>query len=150
MSHSYTNLLYHIVFATKDRRPWVDAAVAERLHPYLGAGVRGEQGTALAINGTADHVHILARLRQDQALSEVVRAIKANSSKWVHGTFRSHRTFAWQTGYGAFSVSESQAARVAAYIRDQERHHRRRTFEEEFRDLLKRNGIPFDPDRLWR
>ncbi len=149
MAHSYTNLLYHIVFSTKDRRPLIEPAIAGRLHEYLGGGVRGEGGAALAINGTADHVHILAHLRQDKTLSDVLRSINANSSKWVKETFATQQGFAWQSGYGAFTVSESQVERVGAYIRDQETHHRRQTFEEEFAALLKAHGIAFDPKYVW-
>ena len=149
MAHSYTNLLYHIVFATKDRCPCIESPIAGRLHAYLAGGIRAEGGTPIIINGTADHVHMLARLRQDKALSEVLRGIKAHSSKWVHDTFPSHPQFAWQRGYGAFTVSESQGERVRSYIADQERHHRRTTFEDEFLALLNAHGIAFDPDYIW-
>ncbi len=149
MAHSYTNLLYHIVFATKDRRPLIEPAIATRLHAYLGGGIRGEGGTALIINGTPDHVHILARLRQDKALSDVVRSIKANTSKWVHQALSSLQSFAWQTGYGAFTVSESQGEKVRRYILDQEAHHRKTTFEEEFVALLRAHGVSFDPSYVW-
>ena len=148
MPHSYTSVLYHIVFATKGRRALLKPPVAERLHAYLGGGIREEGGTVLVINGTADHVHILARLRQNKALSDVVRSIKANASKWVHETFPSHRAFAWQNGYGAFTVSESQVPRVQRYIEKQEEHHRQTTFDEEFVTLLRLHGISFDPQYL--
>src|SRR5262249_38955879 len=87
MSRSYTNLLYHLVFSTKERQPTLDAAVRPRLWEYLGGAIRGEGGIALLVNGMADHVHILAKLRQDKAVSDVLRAIKANSSGWIHDTF---------------------------------------------------------------
>ena len=149
MGHSYTNLLYHIVFATKGRRPLLKAPTAERLHAYIGGGIRDEGGTALIVNGTPDHVHILARLRQDKALSDVVRGIKANASKWIHQTFASQRSFAWQAGYGAFTVSESQVERVRRYVVEQEVHHRKRSFEEEFAALLTAHGIALDTDHVW-
>jgi len=149
MAHSHTNLLYHIVFSTKDRRPLLAPAIAERLHAYIGGGIGAEGGRAVIVNGTADHVHMLARLRQDQALSDLLRGIKACSSKWIHETFPGQHRFAWQSGYAAFTVSESQAERVSAYIRNQEAHHRRKTFEEEFVALLKAHGIAFDPAHLW-
>ncbi|MFQ5491009.1 MAG: IS200/IS605 family transposase [Phycisphaerae bacterium] len=148
MGHSYTNLLYHIVFATKDRRPWLVPPIATRLHAYLGGGIRDEGGTALIVNGTADHVHILARLRQDKALSDVIRSIKANASKWIHQTFAPQRSFAWQAGYGAFTVSESQVEKVRRYIADQEIHHCKRSFDEEFAALLRAHGISLDANRL--
>ncbi len=149
MGHSYTNLLYHIVFSTKDRRPFIEPTFAHRLHTYLAGGIRAEGGSAIIVNGTPNHVHILARLRQDKTLSDVLRSIKAHSSKWIHGTFAVHERFLWQSGYGAFTVSESQAERVRSYIQDQETHHRRTTFEEEFVSLLKAHHIAFDPKYIW-
>jgi len=148
MGHSYTNLLYHIVFATKDRRPLLMPPIAARLHAYLGGGIRDEGGTALIVNGTPDHVHILAGLRQDKALSDVIRSIKANASKWIHQTFASQRSFAWQTGYGAFTVSEPQVEKVRRYIVDQEIHHRKKSFEEEFAALLRAHGVSLDANHM--
>ena len=149
MAHSHTNLLYHIVFSTKDRRSLIEPTFAERLHTYLGGGIRAEGGSAIIVNGTPNHIHILARLRQDKTLSDVLRSIKAHSSKWIHETFAADERFAWQSGYGAFTVSESQAERVRSYIQDQERHHQRTTFEEEFVSLLTAHHIAFDPAFLW-
>src|SRR4051794_31824669 len=103
MPHSYTNLLHHIVFATKDRWPWLDAEFRGRVHEFLGAGIRKEGfGTSLIINGTADHVHILARVRPDRTVSEMMQKIKGNSSGWIGRTFRI-ADFHWQPGYSAFS-----------------------------------------------
>jgi putative transposase len=150
MAHSYTNLLYHIVFSTKERRPWIGADIADKLHAYLGGGVRSEGGTALIVNGQPDHIHILARMRQDKSLSELLRGIKANSSKWIHESFPSHQAFVWQAGYSAFTVSQSQLERVRTYIANQPEHHRRRTFEEELTALLRAHGIAFDPQHVWQ
>jgi len=116
---SYTNLLYHFVFSTKRREPSLHADLRPRLYEYLGGGIRDEKGIALAINGMADHVHILAKLRQDKAVSDMLRGIKANSSGWIHRTSPDLERFAWQEGYGAFSVSQSQVERVKEYIRHQ-------------------------------
>jgi REP element-mobilizing transposase RayT len=149
MPHSYTQLLYHIVFSTKHREPLLGPSVLPRLCEYLGGAVRGEGGTALIINRMPDHIHILARLRQDVALSDVLRAIKANSSGWVHDTLPELNAFAWQTGYGAFSVSTSQAVTVRRYIERQQEHHRRRTYQEEFVAFLKAHGIEYDERYLW-
>jgi REP-associated tyrosine transposase len=147
--HSYTKLLYHLVFSTKHREPFLGPSVLPRLGEYLGGAVRGEGGTALIINGMPDHIHILARLRQDAALSDVLRAIKANSSGWVHETFPELGGFAWQSGYGAFTVSASQAETVRRYIERQQEHHRRRTFQEEFLALLNAHGIDYGERYLW-
>jgi len=149
MPHSYHNLIYHIVFGTKEFRPWLDADVAPRVHEYLGGTVRAVGGVSLGINGVADHVHVLARLRQDKAVSDVLRDIKANSSGWIHRTFPELDGFAWQGGYGAFTVSKSQVRRVQEYIGGQAEHHKRTTFQEEFVKLLQAHGVEFDERYLW-
>ena len=144
MSSSYCNLLYHIVFSTKDREPWLAASIRSRVHTYLGGAIRGEAGIALIINGTADHVHILAKLRQDKALSKTIGELKANSSGWISRTFGGAMGFAWQEGYGAFTVSESQVPKVRRYIERQEEHHRTVSFFEELKVILRAHGLPFD------
>ena len=149
MSHSFTNLLYHLVWSTKMREPCLTAEVRPQLFAYLGGLVRDEGGIALIVNGVEDHVHVLAKLRQDKALSAVVRAIKANSSGWIHRKFAALACFAWQTGYGAFSVSYSQVEVVREYIAKQEEHHCGRTYQDEFRAFLRRNGIDFTEEDLW-
>jgi REP element-mobilizing transposase RayT len=149
MGHSDANLLYHIVFSTKNRHPWLEATLTPRLFEYMGGVVRAEGGILLAINGMPDHNHILAKLRQDQAVSEVVRAIKANSSGWVHRTFPDLESFHWQTGYGVFSVSHSQVKTVRQYIANQETHHATMTFQDEFRKFLRKHGIEFDEQDVW-
>ena len=149
MGHSYTNLLYHIVFSTKERRPWLDNEISVRLYEYLGGAIRSEGGTSMGINGCADHVHLLAKLRQDKAVSDVLRTIKANSSGWIHHTFADARGFGWQAGYGAFSVSQSQVDTVRRYIGNQQEHHTRLSFKEEFIALLEANEIEYDVRYLW-
>jgi REP element-mobilizing transposase RayT len=149
MSHSFTNLLYHIVFSTKERNCWLSAEVRPRLFAYLGGLIREQGGIALAINGMPEHVHLLAKLRQDEAVSNVVRAVKANSSGWIHRTFAGLSQFAWQTGYGAFTVSQSQVERVRVYIARQEEHHRNRPYQDEFRSLLRAHDIDFTEEELW-
>jgi len=149
MSQSYCNLLYHMVFSTKRRRPVIEPELERRLLPYLGGALRNEGGTALEVNATPDHVHILAALSQNKAVADVLRAIKANSSGWIHNTFPESSDFAWQAGYGAFSVSESQVEKVRGYIRRQKEHHRHRSFKEEFVALLDAHGIEYDERYLW-
>ena len=144
MSASYCNLLYHIVFSTKNREPWLTSEVRSRTHQYLGGAIRDEKGIAIAINGTADHVHILAKLRQDKAIAKLIGELKANSSGWISRTFKGAAGFAWQEGYGAFTVSESMAPAVRRYIERQEERHRNVSFLEEFKTLLKAHGLPFD------
>jgi putative transposase len=149
MPQSYTQLLYHIVYSTKDRQPWLIPPIRERLYPYLGGAIRDEGGTALCIGGVDDHIHILARLRQDKAISAVIGAIKANSSGWIHREFSDLASFAWQAGYGAFTVSKSQQHRVGAYIEKQEEHHRRKPFKEKLIALLDAHQIEYDERYLW-
>jgi REP-associated tyrosine transposase len=149
MPHSYTRLYYHVVFSTKNRERRLDRELRERLFPFLGGGIRDEGGTALIINGVEDHVHILARLRADRALADVLRNIKSISSGWIHHKFPSLAAFAWQTGYGAFTVSMSQIERVRLYIANQEEHHRVQTYQDEFIALLRAHEIEFDERYLW-
>jgi putative transposase len=141
MSSSYCNLLYHIVFSTERREPWLISEIRSRTHEYLGGAIRSEGGVAMIINGTADHVHILAKLRQDKAVAKLIGELKANSSGWISRTFQDA---AGQEGYSAFTVSESQVSKVHHYIERQEEHHRSVSFLEEFKVLLKVNGLPFD------
>lgn len=144
---SYTNLVYHIVYATKERAPLITSTLRPRLHEYLGGTVRGLSGVALEINGTADHVHVLARMRPTISVSEFLSKLKSASSSWAKRQTRGR--FAWQARFGAFTVSESQVERVRKYIRDQEAHHRTLSFEEELKALLLAHRIDFEEKYLW-
>jgi REP element-mobilizing transposase RayT len=144
---SYTNLLYHIVYATKERAPLIANTLRPRLHEYLGGTVRGLDGIALEVNGTNDHVHVLAKLRPTISVSEFLSKLKSASSGWAKR--QTNGRFAWQARFGAFTVSESQVHRVRLYIRNQEEHHRKQSFEEEFKALLKAHRIDFDETHLW-
>ncbi len=144
---SHTNLLYHIVFATKERAPLITDALSSRLHEYLGGIIRNLNGTALEINGVADHVHLLACLPPTIAISDFMSKLKANSSSWAKA--QTNGSFAWQSRYGAFTVSESQIERVRSYIRHQEGHHRQTRFEDEYKSLLRAHRIEFDEAHLW-
>ena len=148
MPQSYTQLLYHIVFSTKGREPWLKE-IRSRVHSYLGGGIRDEKGTPLCIGGVDDHVHILARLRQDKAISAVIGGIKAASSGWIHREFPTLPHFDWQDGYSAFTVSKSQSDIVRRYIDNQEEHHTKRNFKEELIILLDAHEIDYDPKYLW-
>ena len=148
MSKTYTNLLYHIVFSTRERRPLITREKQARLYEYVGGIVRGLGGISLAIGGIEDHLHLLAKLRPDKALSSVLRDLKANSSGWMHDVFPEVRDFSWQNGYGAFTVSASQIPYVEKYILNQEIHHRKRSFRDEFVEMLIVK-IEFDQRFLW-
>lgn len=150
MAHTFSQVLVHFVFSTKGHAALLDAEVKEELIPYLGGAVRDMGGKALAINGPFDHIHVLASMPMTVAMADFMRDLKANSSGWVHRRYPKLAQFAWQRGYGAFSVSESNRKTVQAYIANQEEHHRRVTFKEEFLNLLKRHGIEYDERYLWR
>ncbi len=144
---SYTNLLYHIVFGTKSRLPLITAELKPRLHEYLGGTVRGLEGTAFEINGMNDHVHLLVKLKTTHRLDYFLRDLKANSSKWAKT--ETNGKFEWQRRYGAFTVSESQFPIVQNYIRNQEAHHTKFDFKQEFETLLRSNGLAID-EYLWK
>ena len=149
MPQSYTCLHYHLVFSTKNRVPAITPEIRPRLWEYLGGIVRGHGGVAIQVGGTEDHVHLLVTLRQQPALSEFMRELKAASSGWVHDTFPDVGDFWWQAGYGAFTVSHSGIDAVKAYIADQEEHHKTRSFKDEFLALLVKHEIEFDEEYLW-
>jgi REP element-mobilizing transposase RayT len=146
--HSFSSSLHHCVFATKKRETWLTPAIRERLWPYLGGVARANGMKALAIGGVADHVHILLSLPATMAISKAMQLLKGNSSKWIHESFPGLRQFAWQQGYGAFSIGISGIEETSAYIRDQEEHHRTKTYREEVIAFLERHGLPFDDAML--
>src|SRR5690606_16941661 len=125
MAHSYSKLLYHIVFASKRRSPALLPAMRARLIPYIGGILRERNGALIAGNGVEDHIHLLARLSPRYAVADVVRDVKSNTSRWMRRTFVEATAFEWQAGYGGFTVSQSAAPRVEEYIRNQEEHHRK-------------------------
>jgi len=144
MATTFANLLYHIVFSTKDRRPSITAGIQENLYEYMGGILRGEGGILLEIGGVSDHVHLLVKLKTDISVSETLKKIKGKSSKWLNERSGATDRFEWQAGYGAFSVSASVAGKVRTYIRNQEEHHRRVSFKDELISLLERHGIDYD------
>ena len=147
MARTYTKLIYHIVFSTKERIPLIAPEIRDRLYEYIGGVIRGEKGSLMEIGGMPDHVHILARFGAAIAVSEMLKRIKGSSSHWLSqetGTW-----FAWQNGYGAFSVSESQVAAVRNYIQQQEEHHKRISFKDELISLLRKHRIEFDEGDLF-
>lgn len=145
MSHAYVSNLMHCVFSTKEREPFIDIELESRLWPYVGSIARENKIKALAIGGTMDHMHTLLSLPSKMDVAKAVQLIKGGSSKWIHDSFSDQRQFAWQEGYGAFSVSASQLKRVVAYIEEQKEHHRKRTFQEEFLEFLNKHKVDYDP-----
>jgi len=149
MPSTCCKLLYHIVFSTKRREPMITPALREELYLYIAGIVRGQNGLLLEIGGMADHLHIVVQFGPDVSVSAIVRLVKANSSKWTNERPGQAGRFAWQRGYGAFTVSLSQINAVRRYVRGQEEHHRQRTFQEEFVSFLRRHGIEYDERYLW-
>ena len=149
MATSLVKVLVHVVFSTKHRAPLIDPTLRSDLYPYMAGIVRRKGATLLALGGMPDHVHVLLRLKADTALADLVRALKAGSSKWAHERPEAIPAFAWQTGYAGFSVSHSMERAVRSYILNQEEHHRRASFEEELVALLKRHEMDFKPDYLF-
>jgi REP element-mobilizing transposase RayT len=148
MPSTHLSLHYHVVFSTKSREPVIAQTWREPLHAYLGRVIGNVDAVPEIVGGTADHVHLLLGLRATHSLAEVVRRVKAVSSGWVHEEIKVP-AFAWQEGYGAFTVSSSQRRTVYDYISRQEEHHRRRTFQEEYLELLQRSGVEYDERYLW-
>jgi putative transposase len=148
MPSTHISLHLHLVFSTKERKPLIAGEWRDRLHAYLGGIVKGLGGVPLAIGGTEDHVHLLVGLNSSHRLDYFMRDLKADSSEWVHKEI-GQRMFGWQKGYGAFSVSPSNIEAVKRYVINQERHHRRKTFQEEYVALLKSSRVEYDERYLW-
>jgi REP element-mobilizing transposase RayT len=149
MAGTYTKLYYHIVFSTKHRRPLITPNIENDLHRYLQGVVEGIGGTPIEVNGAADHVHILALLPPKIAVSDALRDIKANSSKWLHDSRDDYGGFRWQDGFAAFTVSKSVVETVREYIRNQKRHHVEWNYQAELLELLNRHEVEYDERYLW-
>jgi putative transposase len=149
MPGTYTKLYYHIVFSTKNRQPFINAGVESEFHKYMAGMIRGIDGSCIEINGMPDHVHLLTIFPPKIAVSDALRTIKANSSKWVHETKPALAHFGWQDGFAAFTVSKSQIEPVRQYIRDQKNHHRERDFKAELIGLLDKHEVEYEDRYLW-
>jgi REP element-mobilizing transposase RayT len=145
VAHTYTNILIHALFSTKDRHPWLNLEVKAELFPYLGGAINHLGGQSVLVNGPADHVHLLFVQPASISLADLMEKVTAKSSGWVKKRWPNCEGFAWQTGYTAFSVSKSQAQRVKQYIENQEEHHRRVSLQEELVAFLQKQGIAYDP-----
>jgi putative transposase len=149
MPQSLSSVLVHIIFATKNREPFITAEIEPQLHAYLAAVLRECDSPALLINGTRDHVHILCSVSRKTALADLVEEAKKRSSKWMKMKGSAYRNFRWQAGYGAFSIGRSNVEALKKYIAGQKEHHRRRTFEDEYRAFLEKYGVDFDERYVW-
>lgn len=144
MSGTFHQMLFHVVFSTKGRAPWIAEGVAERLYPYIGGIVRSEKGVLLDIGGIEDHVHLYFRWRPDASISDLMRTVKSRSSKWIHDGYPELRGFAWQEGYSVFSVSKSRETSVKSYIAGQREHHKKVDFRAELLRILHAHDMKFD------
>ena len=144
MANTYTSLHYHVVVSTNNGQPFLIEPIRERLFAYLGGIARENGMNALELGGVADHVHLLLSIPASLAVSKAVQVIKGGSSHWVKETFLNMIDFAWQDGYAAFTVSQSQLDNVQSYIRSQPEHHRNKAFAEEYRAFLARHRIEYD------
>ncbi len=147
MSHTHSNLLSHIVFSTQGHLPLINSEIKSELFAYMGGLVKKLKGKPIIINGMSDHVHMLILLPPNVHLSETMRLVKANSSRWIKERFG--KKFAWQKGFGAFSVSRSNVDAVVRYIQNQEQHHTKFDFKMEFVSLLDKNHVEYDEKYLW-
>jgi putative transposase len=149
MANTYTCLHYHLVFSTKNREPWITADAEERVWAYLGGIAKENEMTPIRIGGIEDHLHVLVGAPPTMAPSKIAQLIKGGSSNWIRDHFPEWSGFAWQDGYGTFSVSRSNVDAVANYIRNQREHHRNTGYQTEYRALLEKHGVEYDERYLW-
>jgi len=150
MGQSLAQMYIHLTFGTKNRYPFIGTEIKKRLHSYLSGTLNKYDCPVICINSTADHVHILFRLSKTHTLAKMVEELKKQSSKWIKEIEGGHSKFAWQTGYGAFSVSSSKLNNVIKYIENQEKHHKTKTYLEEVEEFLRQYGLKdYDPSYYW-
>ncbi|HJZ82719.1 MAG TPA: IS200/IS605 family transposase [Pyrinomonadaceae bacterium] len=149
MPQSLSSILIHLVFSTKNREPFITPAIEAELHPYMAKIFREHNSPSLIINGTADHIHALFALGRTIAIADLVEELKTGSSKWIKTKGREFRNFHWQRGYGAFAIGQSSVAELKSYIINQKQHHRRISFQDEFRKFLRLYDIDFDERYVW-
>jgi len=148
LADTYLSLRVHLVWATRNRRPWLDPEWRPRLYACAAAVITRRGGELLCAGGMRDHIHLYLEPPSTLALTDLVGSIKASTSKWIHDTFPHRRDFRWQHGYGAFSVTPYADAQIRDYIRNQEHHHRQQRFGGEYRTILERHGVVFDPAQI--
>lgn len=149
MPQSLSSILVHLVFSTKHREPYISPDIEPELHAYLAAVFRECHSPALTINGTENHVHALFALSRTITVAELVEEIKKRSSKWAKTKGGPQRNFQWQAGYGAFSIGQSNVEALKKYIAEQKEHHRRRTFEDEYKRFLEKYRVSYDERYVW-
>jgi len=149
MPQSLARLHIHLIFSTKNREPVLHDTVRDSLHRYMATVLQNLGCPPVLINSVADHVHILFELGRTVAVSDAVEQVKKTSSKWIKTQDAEFVRFAWQAGYGAFAVSQSNVSAVRQYIAAQQKHHRKKSFQDEYRAFLQRHNVPFDEKYVW-
>jgi putative transposase len=149
MANTYTSLYYHIVFSTKNRTACIRPAIEQRVWKYIGGIVRDNNMTALRVGGVEDHIHALIMAPPTLSPSKIVQLLKGGSLLWIHTEFPEISSFDWQDGYGLFSINKSVVPKVERYIQNQREHHRKMSFQEEYREFLKLHGVDYDERYLW-
>lgn len=149
MAQSLSNILLHLVFSTRQRQRWIDESIADELHDYIGGTCRELKCQPHRVGGTEDHVRIACSLSRAMSVAKLIEEIKTSSSKWIKTKGHRYSNFSWQSGYGAFSVGQSQLGDLRNYIIHQLEHHARVSFQDEFRKLLERYEIPYDEQYVW-
>ena len=149
MPQSLSKVIVHVIFSTKDREPWLDSDVRPRIHAYIATICRNLGAECVRVGGVSDHIHLVTTLPRTLSQAQLIEQIKKTSSKWIKAIDARYRGFFWQRGYAAFSVSPSQRETVLQYIDAQHEHHRTRSFQEEYRELLRRHGVDFDERHVW-
>ena len=149
MADSYTSLFYHFVFSTKNRANFIRADIEERIWAYIGGVARKHKMAAIQIGGIEDHVHVLILAPTTIAPFEIAKYLKGDSSKWIKEEFADLQAFAWQDGYGAFTVSKSNIPAVVEYIQSQRVHHQKKSFQEEYLEFLQKHGVEYNEKYLW-
>ena len=144
MANTYTSLHYHVIFSTKNRVKRINIEIEQRVWAYLGGIARKHGMTALQVGGIEDHIHALLIAPPTLSPSQIAQFLKGESSKWIHEEFSALHDFAWQDGYGAFTVSKSNLPEVVHYIQQQREHHRKKTFQEEYLEFLQKHGVEYD------
>ena len=149
MANTYSALFYHFVFSTKNRIAFIRPDIETRVWAYMGGVTREQKMMAIQIGGVEDHIHALLMAPPTLAPVEIAKYLKRDSSKWIHETFAELRNFAWQDGYGAFTVSKSNVPAVVRYIQNQRIHHQKESFQDEYREFLNKHGVEYDERYVW-
>ena len=149
MANTYSALFYHVVFSTKNRTAFLRPEIEARVWAYIGGIARNHKMTAIQVGGVEDHIHALVMAPPVLAPYEIAKYLKGDASKWIHETFADLRDFGWQDGYGAFTVSKSNVPAVVSYIQNQRAHHQTQTFQDEYREFLKKHGVEYDERYVW-